>query len=220
MNLKIENPPVTLRELCLDKVRNAIITGYFPSGKRLVERTLCEELGVSRSVVREVIRYLEAEGLVEILPNKGPIVSLLNWDIASQIYEIRLLLEQSAVVDCTKNLDEKTAEKLKLLLEDLKAAFAADDINLIIATSTRLYETIFTTANHYIAWEVVQRLNGRISRLRAMTMKSTKREISGYQRIKNMCEAIYLHKDPEKAKQAVAEHIAEAAAVAKNILDA
>ncbi|OLV37226.1 GntR family transcriptional regulator, partial [Acinetobacter baumannii] len=213
-------PPVTLRELCLDKVRNAIITGYFPSGKRLVERTLCEELGVSRSVVREVIRYLEAEGLVEILPNKGPIVSLLNWDIASQIYEIRLLLEQSAVVDCTKNLDEKTAEKLKLLLEDLKAAFAADDINLIIATSTRLYETIFTTANHHIAWEVVQRLNGRISRLRAMTMKSTKREISGYQRIKNMCEAIYLHKDPEKAKQAVAEHIAEAAAVAKNILDA
>ncbi|EMT0929264.1 GntR family transcriptional regulator [Acinetobacter baumannii] len=220
MNLKIENPPVTLRELCLDKVRNAIITGYFPSGKRLVERTLCEELGVSRSVVREVIRYLEAEGLVEILPNKGPIVSLLNWDIASQIYEIRLLLEQSAVVDCTKNLDEKTAEKLKLLLEDLKAAFAVDDINLIIATSTRLYETIFTTANHHIAWEVVQRLNGRISRLRAMTMKSTKREISGYQRIKNMCEAIYLHKDPEKAKQAVAEHIAEAAAVAKNILDA
>ena len=220
MNLKIENPPVTLRELCLDKVRNAIITGYFPSGKRLVERTLCEELGVSRSVVREVIRYLEAEGLVEILPNKGPIVSLLNWDIASQIYEIRLLLEQSAVVDCTKNLDEKTAEKLKLLLEDLKAAFAADDINLIIATSTQLYQTIFVTANHHIAWEVVQRLNGRISRLRAMTMKSTKREISGYQRIKNMCEAIYLHKDPEKAKQAVAEHIAEAAAVAKNILDA
>ncbi|EJB8481276.1 GntR family transcriptional regulator [Acinetobacter baumannii] len=220
MNLKIENPPVTLRELCLDKVRNAIITGYFPSGKRLVERTLCEELGVSRSVVREVICYLEAEGLVEILPNKGPIVSLLNWDIASQIYEIRLLLEQSAVVDCTKNLDEKTAEKLKLLLEDLKAAFAADDINLIIATSTRLYETIFTTAKHHIAWEVVQRLNGRISRLRAMTMKSTKREISGYQRIKNMCEAIYLYKDPEKAKQAVAEHIAEAAAVAKNILDA
>ncbi len=69
MNLKIENPPVTLRELCLDKVRNAIITAISFRKKRLVERTLCEELGVSRSVVREVIRYLEAEGLVEILPN-------------------------------------------------------------------------------------------------------------------------------------------------------
>ncbi|WHP05996.1 GntR family transcriptional regulator [Acinetobacter corruptisaponis] len=219
MNLKIENPPVTLRELCLGKVRNAIITGYFPSGKRLVERTLCEELGVSRSVVREVIRYLEAEGLVEILPNKGPIVSLLNWEIASQIYEIRLLLEQSAVADCTKNLTEQTSDTLKELLSELEQAFAHDDINLIISTSAKLYETIFTTAKHQIAWEVVQRLNGRISRLRAMTMKSTKREISGYQRIKNMCEAIYLYKDPEKAKQAVAEHIAEAATVAKNILN-
>jgi DNA-binding GntR family transcriptional regulator len=219
MNLKIENPPVTLRELCLNKVRDAIITGYLPSGKRLVERTLCEELGVSRSVVREVIRYLEAEGLVEILPNKGPIVSLLDWEIASQIYEIRLLLEQSAVADCTKNLTEHTTQQLKDLLEELEQAFAADETNLIISTSSRIYETIFTTAKHYIAWEVVQRLNGRISRLRAMTMKSTKREISGYQRMKNMCEAIYLHKDTEKAKQAVAEHIAEAASVAKSILN-
>ena len=219
MNLKIENPPVTLRELCLNKVRNAIITGYFPSGKRLVERSLCEELGVSRSVVREVIRYLEAEGLVEILPNKGPIVSLLDWEIASQIYEIRLLLEQSAVADCTQNLTAQTTETLYVLLIELEQAFAADDINLIISSSSKLYETIFTTAKHHIAWEVVQRLNGRISRLRAITMKSTKREISGYQRIKNMCEAIYLHQDPEKAKQAVAEHINEAALVAKYILD-
>ncbi|MCX5468962.1 GntR family transcriptional regulator [Acinetobacter nematophilus] len=219
MNLKIENPPVTLRELCLNKLRNAIITGYFPSGKRLVERTLCEELGVSRSVVREVIRYLEAEGLVEILPNKGPIVSLLDWELASQIYEIRLLLEQSAVADCTKNLTDETTTQLKCLLNELEQAFAADDIDLIISTSAKLYETIFTTAKHFIAWEVVQRLNGRISRLRVMTMKSTKRETSGYQRIKNMCEAIYLHQDAEKAKQAVAEHIAEAASVAKNILN-
>lgn len=219
MNLKIENLPVTLRELCLKKVRDAIITGYFPSGKRLVERSLCEELGVSRSVVREVIRYLEAEGLVEILPNKGPIVSLLNWSIASQIYEIRLLLEQSAVADCTQNLTPLTSERLQSLIVELEQAFAIDDINLIIATSSQIYETIFTSAQHFIAWEVVQRLNGRISRLRAMTMKSVKREVSGYQRIKNMCEAIYLHQDPEKAKQAVAAHISEASNIAKNILD-
>ena len=219
MNLKIENPPVTLRELCLTKMRNAIITGYFPAGKRLVERSLCEELGVSRSVVREVIRYLEAEGLVEILPNKGPIVAILNWEIASQIYEIRLLLEQSAVADCTKNLTDDTCEQLKKLLAELEQAFAINQTDLIITTSAKIYETIFTTAKHFIAWEVVQRLNGRISRLRAMTMKSVKREVSGYQRMKMMCEAIYLHRDAEKAQQAVAAHIAEASAIAYNIFN-
>ena len=88
LNLKIEHPPITLREMALTNLRNAIITGYFPAGKRLVERVLCEELGVSRTVVREAIRYLEAEGLVETLPNKGPIVSVLNWHVAQQILSL------------------------------------------------------------------------------------------------------------------------------------
>ena len=51
-SLKIENTPVTLRELALAKVRQAIISGYFKAGDRLVERSLCDELGVSRTVVR------------------------------------------------------------------------------------------------------------------------------------------------------------------------
>ena len=99
-SLKIENAPVTLRELALAKIRQAIISGYFQAGDRLVERSLCEELGVSRSVVREVIRYLEAEGLIETLGKKGPIVAILTWEIAEQIYTIRLLLEQDAAHDC------------------------------------------------------------------------------------------------------------------------
>lgn len=70
-SLKIDAVPVTLRELALTKVRRAIIAGYFKAGDRLVERQLTEQLGVSRSVVREVIRYLEAEGLIETLPKKA-----------------------------------------------------------------------------------------------------------------------------------------------------
>ena len=69
-------------------------------GRTLVERTLCDQLGVSRSVVREAIRYLEAEGLVEIMPNKGPMVARMDWAQAEQIYEIRQLLEQNAAAAC------------------------------------------------------------------------------------------------------------------------
>lgn len=218
MNLKIEYSPVTLREICLNKLRNAIVSGYFSSGKRLVERSLCEELGVSRSVVREVIRYLEAEGLVEVLPKKGPIVSLLSWEVAQQIYEIRLLLEQSAVADCTLNLTDEIASNIRVSLESLRRSFASDDINDVLLASAHLYETIFSAANHHIAWDIVRRQNGRISRLRAMTLRSTDRPVTGYQRIKNICEAIYLHKDPALAKQAVADHIREASSIAKRLL--
>lgn len=218
MSLKIENPPATLRELSLDKLRNAIISGYFPAGTRLVERSLCEEMGVSRSVVREVIRYLEAEGLVETEAGKGPIVSRLSWDIASQIYQIRLLLEQNAVADCTAKLTPQAAQDIQTLLGELKVASEGDDIGLVIAVSTKLYERIFVTAGHAIAWEIVQRLNGRISRLRAMTLKTSERDVAGHQRIEKICNAICILRDSERARAAVAEHIAEASEIARRIL--
>ena len=112
-DLKIENPPQTLRELVLEKMRGAILSGRFKSGERLVERTLCDQLGVSRSVVREVIRYLEAEGLVESMPNKGPMVARMDWDQARQIYDIRLLLEQSAAAACAATAGDATKTSLR-----------------------------------------------------------------------------------------------------------
>ncbi|VFR21590.1 Predicted regulator PutR for proline utilization, GntR family [plant metagenome] len=150
---------------------------------------------------------------------KGPTVVTLSWDVAAQIYKIRLLLEQSAVADCTARLTPKASAKIRAYLSEFKRAYAGDDVNLIIAVSTRLYEEIFSVAGHGVAWEVVQRLNGRISRLRVMTMKSSDRPMTGYQRIEAICNAICVLKDPVQAQRAVAEHINEAAGIAKKILE-
>ena len=70
-SLKVERRTTTLRELALEKMRTAILEAHFQPGERLVERSLCEGLGVSRTVVREVLRHLEAEGLVDSIPNQG-----------------------------------------------------------------------------------------------------------------------------------------------------
>uniref|UniRef100_UPI0035161B75 GntR family transcriptional regulator n=1 Tax=Cognatishimia sp. TaxID=2211648 RepID=UPI0035161B75 len=70
--------------------------GFFQPGQRLVERPLCDQLGVSRTVIRETMRYLEAEGLVDILPGRGPIVAKISREDARQIYDIRRMLETSA----------------------------------------------------------------------------------------------------------------------------
>ena len=104
--LRIDYVPQTLREIAIERIRAAIVSGQFPSGHRLVERTLVDQLGVSRSVIREAIRYLEAEGLVEILPRSGPVVAMLDWDKARQIYDIRLRLEAAAAADCARLADD------------------------------------------------------------------------------------------------------------------
>lgn len=218
MDLKIDHAPVTLREKCLERLRDAIITGHFAAGARLVERTLCEQLGVSRSVVREVIRHLQAEGLVDVLANKGPIVARLDWSTAHQVYEIRLLLEQSAVAACTDALTDDVVTRIRAAQLALQAAFATHDMAQILRASSQLYETIFIAADHGIAWDIVQRLNGRISRLRAMTLRDSGREQSGQSRIGAICDAICIDRNPELAKQRVAEHIGEVASIARRIL--
>ncbi|RDE08601.1 GntR family transcriptional regulator [Pelagibacterium lacus] len=216
-DLKIDHLPRTLREIAVERLRGAIIAGRFPSGARLVERTLCDQLGVSRSVVREAIRYLEAEGLVENAPRSGPVVATLDWGQAEQIYNIRLLLETQAAADCARKADAAAKAALRDALQALDEAFRASEPQRLYDATTHFYEVIFTVAGHDVAWEIVQRLNGRISRLRALTLASTDRHVSGQARMTRICEAI-LDSDPERAASAVHDHLTEAAEIARRLL--
>lgn len=216
-SLKIETPPTTLREMALDRMRDAIIAGYFDSGQRLVERKLCDQLGVSRSIIREVIRHLETEGLVEMLPHQGPIVARLDWDKARQIYDIRSTLECSAVADCASHADAETKSRLQAALAGLDNTDSDTNPTTVLAATTRFYEIVFESAGHQIAWGIVQRLNSRISRLRVMTLGTNDRMVVGPSRIRKIFSAIEQN-DPEEATKACQLHIAEARAIAESIL--
>ena len=217
-DLRIDHVPQTLREMAVAKLRGAILSGRFPPGERLVERTLCEQLGVSRSVVREAIRTLEAEGLVEIMPNKGPMVARLDWAQAAQIYDIRMLLEQSAAAACARVADAPVKAALADALKALEAALDGPPGALFDAT-TAFYQVIFAAAGHHIAWEIVQRMNGRISRLRALTLATRDRHVSGPVRMARIAHAI-AQNDERQAAQAVHDHLSEAAAIARRLLQA
>ena len=77
-SLLITRKPVPLRNEVIERLRSAICKQLLPQGSRLIERQLCEMLGVSRTLVREALRQLEAEGLVTIIPNRGPSVAVLD----------------------------------------------------------------------------------------------------------------------------------------------
>lgn len=215
-SLRIDSPPATLRQLALDRLRGAIVAGTFDAGSRLVERTLCDQLGVSRSVIREVIRHLETEGLIE-MSKQGPIVARLDWNDARQIYEIRALLESAAVAECASRADSTITLRLASILGDLDNAAVQRDPPAMLAATIQFYEVIFTSSGHDVAWEIVARLNSRISRLRVMTLNTANRTVSGPARLREIFEAIE-QKDPETAAAACRRHIAEAATIAEQIL--
>ncbi|RWX10012.1 GntR family transcriptional regulator [Rhizobium hidalgonense] len=215
--LRIESPPATLRAIALDRMRRAIIGGVFEPGDRLVERSLCDQLGVSRSVIREVIRHLEAEGLVEMLAKQGPIVANLDWDDARQIYEIRAALESTAVADCARIAGPDVKANLQKAIVELERTSGKNSPLDILDATTEFYKIVFETSGHHIAWEIVSRLNGRISRLRVMTLSTSNRMVSGPSQIREIFEAIDTN-NPESAAAACKAHISAAAAIAQTIL--
>ena len=72
--LRVQRSSETVRERTVDSLRTAILSQFFKPRDRLVERELCELTGVSRTSVREALRQLESEGLVEMVPQRGPIL--------------------------------------------------------------------------------------------------------------------------------------------------
>src|SRR5712664_797102 len=85
--------PQTLRHQVEHVLRQQIMSGRFAPGARLIERELCETLGVSRTSVREALRKLEAEKLVSSVPHKGPMVAVISRKEAAELYAIRGLME-------------------------------------------------------------------------------------------------------------------------------
>src|SRR5262245_57775375 len=120
--LSVSRPVVTLRTQAVEKLRQAIIDGHLVPGARLTERELCELLGVSRTLVRETLGQLEAEGWVENVPYRGPIVAATSADEARQLYEIRAALEGWAAKHCAEQATDDDLGELSALVDQLATA--------------------------------------------------------------------------------------------------
>lgn len=217
VSLKVERPTITLRELALEKMRSAILDARFQPGDRLVERALCEELGVSRTVVREVLRHLEAEGLVATLPNQGPIVAVFDLDTVSEIYEIRGLLEGEAASACARLAEECTIADMEALIDRIQLAFRDRDYREVRLLTSAFYERMFAAGHKHIAWETVQSLMARINRLRALTIASDDRGDDAVREMRHILGAIRA-RDAAAACRAAVAHVRRTAEIAQALL--
>lgn len=205
----IDRSAKTLRLLTLEKMRDAILTMKFRPGERLVERTLCERLGVSRSVVREVLRHLESEGLVETIAGHGPAVAAPEPAKITQIYELRSILEALAARHCAARATHADIAGLGAALDGVRAGYAAADAAAVLSATTLFYETMFRAAGRAVAWELVVSLNGRITHLRAFTISTPGRAEHGVAEMQAILDAI-VAKDPDVAEAASARHVQNA----------
>lgn len=107
----------TLRSQVENQLRQAIVGGLLKPGQKLVERELCERLGVSRPSLREALRRLEAEKLIVNVPHRGPEVASMTLAEARDLYAMRRLLEGFAAREFTRLA---TDEQVKALAKAVK----------------------------------------------------------------------------------------------------
>ena len=115
--LDVSGKVVSLKEVVIANIRDAIITGYFAPGEKLIEKRLTEDMGVSRTILREALSHLSAEGIVKVIPNKGPVVRSFGIHDISNLYQIRMALLGLAARQFTQTLTKIKLKNLEKKLE-------------------------------------------------------------------------------------------------------
>lgn len=173
--LEVQRLAAPLRRQVLDGLRQAIIDGRLVPGARLTERELTEMMGVSRTVVREALRQLESEGLIAIIPNKGPVVRELSLAEAKDLYNIRAVLEGLAARLFVENAGDAQLKQLAQALEAVAAAYERGDARKVLETKNRFYDVLFAGAGSETLSSMLNTLHARIWRWRALGLSHPQR---------------------------------------------
>jgi len=184
-------------------LRDKIIRGDYKPGARIKERELIETLGVSRTVIREVIRQLETERLITVEPQVGPRVRIMSASEAYEIYLIRATLEKLAVSLFIENQSEKKLKKLKDSFWQLETSLKKGSPDLIIKQKNKFFEIIYLYAGNQVLSGLIDTLTCQSWRWRTLGLthpnRDPKRQQRSVKNLSNLYQAI-LQKDISKAK--------------------
>jgi DNA-binding GntR family transcriptional regulator len=212
MDLKVS--PVSVHQQAARKLRAAILAGVFQPGERLVEADLCERLGVSRPSVREALRSLEAEKLVAIVPNRGPLVPLITWEEAKEIYQVRVLLEGEAAAAFAQRATPESVRQMQSALADFVKADKEDDAVERINATSRFYDEILNGCGNSVIRDILKGLFARVTFLRSRSMSAPGRAKLSGQEMKAILQAIQ-KRDSDAARKAAVKHVEQASLAAK-----
>ena len=202
-----------LRTQVVGLLRDAIVSAEFAPGERLIERTLCDRFEVSRTVVREALRQLESEGLVEMVPNRGPVVATVTAADAKALYEVREVLEALAGRAFAERATATQRATLKRRLKACETTLDQGDLARILAAKDAFYEALLDGAGNPVARATLLGIHDRTSLLRGMTLQAPGRSVHTLRELRAITAAA-VSGDPAAAWSACENHVRSAAAVA------
>lgn len=165
--LKLQNYK-PLREVVFEYLRAAILSGEFKPGERLMELQLGEQLGVSRTPIREAIRKLELEGLVTMIPRKGAYVADMSIKDVLDVLEVRKVLEGLASSLASQRRSEEDMAFLEKTLSEFEAHLNSGNREGMMEKDKLFHEAIFNATRNKKLIQIAQSLQEQVQRFRVV----------------------------------------------------
>lgn len=198
-----------LRELVCENIRQAIIDGTFSPGERLMEIQLADEMGVSRTPVREAIRKLELEGFVVMIPRRGTYVADISIRDITEIYEIRTCLDVLSAGLAAERITDEELEALNRLLVEIGQYIAENNMEKIVEADTAFHDILYQASRNERLRSIINNLREQLTGIRGRSMSYPGRLVETMDEHRALVDSIAA-RDVERAQNAARVHIENA----------
>lgn len=198
-----------LRELVCETIRQAIVDGVFSPGERLMEIQLADEMGVSRTPVREAIRKLELEGFVVMIPRRGTYVADISIKDINEVYEIRTSLEVLAAGLAAERISDEELETMQRLLVEIGQHIEDGNIEKIVEIDTAFHDVLYKASRNKRLAGIINNLREQITVIRRRSMMYPGRLQNTMEEHRILVDSIAAH-DVDRAQKAARLHMENA----------
>lgn len=197
-----QNKPI--REIVYESLRKTIISGVIPVGERIVEKEYAERLNISRTPVREALRMLEMEELIETIPRVGVIVKRISPEDVIEIYKIRQNLEVLATTTAMENITKEEINEIKELLDITEQKNNEGDVEEVIRLFGEFNKKIYKASGMKRLASMISKLNEYLQRFRNISIAENERRQKALREHREILRLI-----EEKNKDQIADLIKE-----------
>ena len=205
-DMKESGDKYSLRGKVYDRIREDILNGVYKEHEELKEATLGKMMEVSRTPVREALRQLELEGLVEIIPNKGARVTGITKKDIEDIYQIRYLLEGLSARWATEHVTEELIDKMEETLYLTEFHAKKGNYLQVFELDSQFHELMYEASGSKMLNHILSDFHMYVTRIRKTTLASDSRSKNSTEEHRAILEAIK-ERNAEKAEECAHNHV-------------
>jgi DNA-binding GntR family transcriptional regulator len=196
-----------LAQRAADRIRDMIRKGALKKGDRILEARMCQSMGVSRTPLREALRILNSEGLVELIPNRGATVAQPSIEDIEEMFFVMSLLEGTCARLCAEKMDDRGLRRLDDLYAKLEKHCQAEDREKYMAVNHRFHSLVQELAGNKVLSEVINGLRQKILLYRYRQIYQPHRLQESMQEHRDLQQALR-NRNPAAAERSMREHLA------------